>query len=463
MRTIVSSARDFAAERARVRALVPVALFLTVFAVYLCSAPRDGIHVDAQAATVEAWHIAATGSPWLEGDLTDWMESNEFIGLAPNGHTVALRAAGPVIAGLPFYWLLDDDEGPHGFSLAPGSLAASTLVALAVLFLFLALRTLVSQRVAITCALAFALTTPTWTVSAAMLWTHTVTQLGICGAAFASSRQRWWLAGVFLGAGMLARPHLAVIAALLGVGVALARRSTGPAVAVAIPSCFSLALVSIWNRWMFGGWSLGGGYGRRPVDAAINGSGAGGNEALASTIDNLAGFLVSLDRGILLWTPVLLLTLGPVVHSWQVLPDWTRWMLLGGLVYTVLQLRLNPFHGGDGFWGYRHGLELLTCAVPAITCALPRLGGVARFLLPPTLALQFAVVVVGAVLPPFFVPVEDVWADNSLWLTFRHHPTMIGSWLSACLCLGLLIALRLEWGPGGTSDSEPVPSTGTFT
>ena len=40
--------------------------------------------------------------------------------------------------------------------------------------------------------------------------------------------------------------------------------------------------------------------------------------------------------------------------------------IFGGLAYTLVQGRIAEFHGGDGFYGYRHGLEFLVCAAPAL-------------------------------------------------------------------------------------------------
>ena len=90
-----------------------------------------------------------------------------------------------------------------------------------------------------------------------MLWTHPVTQLGLAGAAFAASRSRWWLAGAFLGVGMLGRPHLALVAAILGVGMAWSKRDFKPILQVAAPTVAALGVLLVWNRWMFGLWSVG--------------------------------------------------------------------------------------------------------------------------------------------------------------------------------------------------------------
>lgn len=440
--------------------LLPVLLFLGVVAVYAGTAARDDMHIDAHAAAVEAWHIAATGSPWLEGDLTAQMETNNFIGIAENGHTVGLRMPGPVLLGIPFYWTLNRSGVPADFRFAPAGIAASVAMAAAVVMIFLALRRLLPQLHALAASLVFAFATPSWTVSADQLWTHTVTQLGIAGAALACSTQRWSWVGVALGVAMLGRPHLALVAAVLGIGISLSRRQLRPAVQIAIPTCLSLAFLAAWNRWMFGGWSIGGAYANK-AQAAVGGfdtSGDASAEAVSSLhgippeLGNYLGFLASFDRGLLVWSPAILLLLPALWRSWRTLPDWSRWLLLGGVAYTVVQLRVNAFPGGDGFWAYRHGLELITCATPALALSAARAGRIARGLLPAVLAAQFAALTLGAIDQGFYVRVEDVWSDNSFWLALRHEPVVLGAWMA--ICVGIAVVGRMVWRrrPGSAPD-----------
>ncbi len=56
------------------------------------------------------------------------------------------------------------------------------------------------------------------------MWTHPVTLLGIGGMAWAASRDRWWLVGLFGGVALWGRLHTALIVAILGLAVAVARR-----------------------------------------------------------------------------------------------------------------------------------------------------------------------------------------------------------------------------------------------
>ena len=63
---------------------------------------------------------------------------------------------------------------------------------------------------------------------------------------------------------------------------------------------------------------------------------------------------VSPDRGILVYTPILLVLLPALLRSWRQLPTWTTSLLLAGLAYTIVQAALISFTGGAPI----HGLPL---------------------------------------------------------------------------------------------------------
>lgn len=428
-----------AAPQHRVTWLVPVAILFGVFAVYAATAAREAISIDAHAASVEAWKLGSSGSAWLTPHDLRALPHDQWLSRAPNGHIVAQRMAGPIIAGIPFYWLLGAPADPSNFSLLPAGIAASAFTAGTVVLVFLALRRHAPADLAVSGALVFALATPTWSVSADGLWTHTVTQLGIAGAAWALSAGRWWVAGTFLGVGMLGRPHVAVIAATVGLGLAWTRRDTRLLIRLGLPTLSALGALMLWNRWMFGAWSIGGSYGDGRVAQAAEGYGSGGLQQLL----NYLGFFVSANKGLFVWSPVLLLLIPAVCRSWRDLPDWSRWLLVGGLVYTFFQLRLNYFAGGDTFYGYRHGLELLTCVTPAFTFAAPASGRFCRTLLPPTVALQFAAILVGAVSEGFFLTVDKAWTHNGFVLALQTQPAVVGSWTGLCVILGVAASIML--------------------
>jgi alpha-1,2-mannosyltransferase len=199
-------------------------------------------------------------------------------------------------------------------------------------------------------------------------------------------------------------------------------------------------LVALWNRAVHGVWSITGSY-TDVVDRATQGVEAVLGDDL---LTNYLGFLVSFDRGFLVWTPVLLLFVPALLRARKSLPDWSLWLVLGGLVYTFVQIRMSPFHGGLGYHGYRLGLELLTCLVPALAFTAPSLGRISRRLVPVVIALQFAAFAVGATFESFFIGPDEVWRSNSFWLALRHNPDVLGAWLALTLGAGWAVARRLS-------------------
>lgn len=428
---------------------LPLLLLLAVFGVLATTTEQEAVNTDAYAASAGAWRIATAGTPWFDGlnveridgthqNTTGGNKDGQWLTASANGHVTAQRMAGPILVAVPFYWVLAEGGDESDFTLLPGGLAASALSALAVLLVFLAVRRYVPTAVAMAGSLAFAFATPTWSLSANGLWTHPLTQFGIAGAAYAASRNKWGLAGVFLAAGMLGRPHVALIAAALGLGVAWSRRDWRVAAGVGLPTFASLGLLAVWNRAVHGRWSIGGAYGD-VVDRATRGVEKALGEDL---LDNYLGFLLSADRGFLVWTPVVVLFIPALIRARGMLPDWSLWMVAGGLLYTFFQVRLNHFAGGAGFHGYRHGLELLTCLAPALILAAPRLGRAGRLAVPVVIAAQFAAFTLGATLEAYFVDLDDVWTDNSFWLALRYNPEIVGSWLAVCIAAGILVAVR---------------------
>jgi alpha-1,2-mannosyltransferase len=73
-------------------------------------------------------------------------------------------------------------------------------------------------------------------------------------------------------------------------------------------------------------------------------------------------------RGILLYSPVLLILLPGIRAGWRAAQDWVRWAALAGVLAMIVQLLSNPgsFHGGDDFFGYRLPLEMLTLSTPLL-------------------------------------------------------------------------------------------------
>lgn len=415
--------------------LACLGLTAAVLAIYLATIETTGSHIDVYSANLASWRIARSGTPWLEAvrhtirpDIWDRL----WIGTNPMGHAVVYRSAGEIAAAVPAYLL--SGLFTSSFSVVPASVTAAVLTSLTVLMLMASLRGVVSDLTMLAVGAATALTTPYWTTASDRLWTHTVTDLALAGVAWSSRRERWWLVGVFGGVGLWARLHVALIVAVVALGLAWSRRSPRIALVVGAWGALFTAAVCVWSHWMYGVWSPTGGYGT-PGHYASSVATTGALDHAA----NLAGLLVSPGRGLLVWTPVLVLLLPAVMRGWRSAPDWTRLLALGGTAYLVVQGLIDKFHGGDGFFAYRLGLETLTCLVPLYAVSLAHAGRLARALLGPVLGVQFVVMAIGSTMLTFDVLKAHAWRENTIWLMTRSYPS---SWavLGAGAVLGLVVA-----------------------
>jgi alpha-1,2-mannosyltransferase len=181
-----------------------------------------------------------------------------------------------------------------------------------------------------------------------------VTIFGLCGMAWAAATGRWWWMGFFGGVAIWGRLTAALIVAIAGILIGVERRDPRIVLRVGVVSAAALALMCVWSRQMYGVWSPTASY-----DSSTLSDHAASNRF---SIVNQLGMWISPDRGILVWTPVILLLLPALVRSWRDLPDWTRALTWAGLVYTLVQASLGSFTGGEVLYGYRYGLEMLTCA-----------------------------------------------------------------------------------------------------
>jgi hypothetical protein len=404
------------------------------FAIFVSTAAYRLVSLDVRSAYLASWRIATSGTPWIEGLPIPQLDHNgqrsTWVIEAANGHTVIGRTPGVVAAGLPGYWL-----GGDGFSMAPGAVTAALVTACSVLFVFLCLRRLVGTGGAALAAVAFAFTTPVWTVAANGLWPHTVTVLGITGMAWSASTRRWWLAGLFGGVTVWGRLHAAVLVAVFGLLLAWWRRDRRILLRIGIPGAVSIFMICAWDRWMYGSWSPTASY-----DTTVFADYASTHRLDAL---NQLGMWIAPDRGILIWTPIILVLLPGMVMGWSSMPDWTRSLVWAGLSYTLLQATLNHFKGGEGFYGYRLGLEFLACATPALVLSVQHLPSALRRLIGPILALQFVAMVAGAT-ADFFVPGGNGWNDNAFLLAIRTNPAALLPLLAVVVVGAALVQPRVE-------------------
>ena len=331
--------------------------FLACLPVYAATAHYRVISIDTNSALVPAWHLVHHGNVWLED-----MRKPPYWTLWAHGHLVSNRMMGVILPSVPAYAAL----AFLGPSRIPAALTAVILAAATVATLLLVLRRLASDRLAIAATAVLALGTSMWTINSAEIWTHTVDGLAIAVAAYAFTRQRYLLAGLAFGIGLTARPHVVLIAAVVGLWIGWRARTWRPPLLMAAAGAPWVALLIGWNTLVYGHPSLAGGY---PSATSRLGSIQGSTSAglvheVGTYAANLAGFLFSPLCGLVLYLPLVVVLIFGGRTGWRHSPDWARGLLLGGVVYTLAQLEINGFTGGSAFYGYRLASELVLCAVP---------------------------------------------------------------------------------------------------
>lgn len=322
---------------------------VVAFAVFAATAQyHDPLNNDTRAAAIAAWQLAHHGNATLDAfhDHYAWI-------FPSHGRYVTDRFPGVIFWATPFYALLGGSGYP---SIYPGALAAGLASAIATASVFVLATRLVSRRTAIVAALIFAFATGTWTVSADQLWTHGPAQATVLLALLLAQRRQWLLAGIPAGLAILIRPHLGVIAVVLGLAGVLHFRRARPLL-IAIGSAVGVIVLLLYNHALWDRWSVFGGY-RNTASASAH--------SLSSFLIGIPGVLVSPERGLLVMTPALLLLLPALRRAWRVADWWVRGSAIAGLVYAATQLWLSRFSGGDGFYSYRTMLESVALWSPLL-------------------------------------------------------------------------------------------------
>lgn len=273
-------------------------------------------------------------------------------------------------------------------------LSASIVASISVVFLWLTLRAVTSRRKATVLSAAYAFGTVTWTISSQALWQHGAAQLLLSAALYVLyGRKTAPATPAILGAlaGLVAanRPVDLMLSAALGL-IILRRvgKRSWPFFAVA---SIVAGLALFYNLTFFG--SPTGGYStfRFPNGVSI---GFGGNPLYA-----IAHLLFS-NRGLLFFSPFFLFFLRKrALPAERRGPDPVeRSFLLGAVLVTwLLYGVLNTGWSG----GYTYGPRYTADAMPVLVFLLAsHLDGALRrtekFLLGATLAIAFAIQLIGA-------------------------------------------------------------------
>lgn len=441
-------------------------VWVALLSVYVPTVGRTLPDIDAYSATLEAWRIATAHTPWFDG--FDFSQMSRVI--APQyvqiwidhngaGHLVSFRSPGVVLAAIPAYWLRGGTSDPTGYSLVPGGVTAALLTATAMVFFFLLVRRCLPLLASLVATAVLGLATPMWSDAAHWMFTHSLTVVGILGMAWAADRDRWRTAGLLGALGILGRLHVGAIVAVLAIGIGITRRDWRPALRIALPTVVLLAGGSLWSHHLYGRWSPSGGYDSQGILSSLWHGSTGDSPTIghgrAADLFNQIGLWLSPGSGLLVWTPLIVVLAPALVRSWGRQPDCARLLVLGGVVYALVQGQIDGFSGGTGFWPYRLMLEPLCCFAPALAFAVPEMGPWARRLAPWVVGLMFAGTATGAMHATTvreghevttWVPFTDDWHSNSYLHLLRHGDAWAWSLLGAGLVVGAVLWWLLRQG-----------------
>lgn len=245
-------------------------------------------------------------------------------------------------------------------------LTASLLVAVSAALVFVTCRRWLTVLPAIVLALAYALATPAWSTSSQSLWQHASNEFFLVVGVFALTRTKesaWAsaLAGFAFSAAAACRPTSVLFAAAAGAWLLVVdRRAFAVFVAAAMPLAFAIGAYN----WYFLGSPLRFGQGEAVSDAVAK---TGVPDVWPGHVGTaLPGLLISPSRGVLVFSPFLVLVPMGVVLAYRS----ERYAPLRPLAVAVgLELVLASAHF-DWWGGWAYGWRLLVDVGPALVALL---------------------------------------------------------------------------------------------
>jgi hypothetical protein len=93
------------------------------------------------------------------------------------------------------------------------------------------------------------------------------------------------------------------------------------------------------------------------------------NTSASFFVENLVRTFVDPERGVLLWSPILVVAVLGIRRGWGVADPLVRSAALAGVLLLLVQLRGNVWNGGDAFFAYRYPLEAVYLVAPLAATA----------------------------------------------------------------------------------------------
>ncbi|KAA6183294.1 hypothetical protein F2Q65_15915 [Thiohalocapsa marina] len=343
---------------------------------------------DAAINAISAWHLYHNLSPFLPGyeSLVDYAPSRRMTALRMGVYgAVSAVPPGAAFAAAPFYALASEELITHEIinfpvdlpplqlvlpELWPATLAAIIYTAASVGLLGLIFTSQGARPEAWLAAYTAGLGTSAWSVASSELFMHGPAMFWISLGVYLSVNSRFFCSGLALALAILTRPHLAVIPASMGLLGSFGNKRIPPFLLTGIGSSLGVLLLALYHWFVFGKFSVIGGYADTFVERIWN-------PDFLSYLENIFGGLFDFRSGFLVWSPFLLALLPGIHRGWNNSSWAIRGAAVGGFIYLLLQYKMNRFNPAN-ITLYRYPLEALTASAPLFfACYLhwTKLGG----------------------------------------------------------------------------------------
>jgi len=255
-----------------------------------------------------------------------------------NGHYVSKYPPGPAVLALPVYALPVMAGMPSTSKWIPHleKLSATLITALSVLFLFWALRKLIAEKWALLIAVVYAFGTSSFSISSQALWQHGPSQLFLTLALYflvrGAEEDRYLPYAVFaLASSVVMRPTDALIALPIGLYLLYKYRHLRLKFVL-----FSLppAVFSLSYYYLYLGNSVTGFYVVSPAAWQT------------PFTEGISGLLFSPSRGLFVYSPILLLSVGGILIACSKGPSFLKFFSLGALLVVALHSKFSQWWGG---------------------------------------------------------------------------------------------------------------------
>jgi len=287
-----------------------------------------------------------------------------------NGHYVSLFPIVTPVLITPIYFissiLFIIFQIPIGSSgiMVMAKTSASIIAALSCVFVFLTVKELFSQKTALITVLIYAFATSTWSVSSQALWQHGTVELLLIAMIWLiirNEREPSWkkimVLGLLSGLFIFNRPPDAVLLLpIIGYVIRYERQNLP---VYAISAVASGLPFLVYNLSVFG--NAFGGYKQNLVLFSFS----------LDSIRNFAGLLIAPNVGLLVFSPVLLLSVLGYLRLDSVSSERIRQVLVIFGPAIVLEILVYSFFAGwDSSVAYSYGQRFLTGFVPVLAIYL---------------------------------------------------------------------------------------------